>query len=97
MGNGAGYPWRYTPPVDYPNRDKPTETEQRLLRDYQNLRLDCAALEELLGSDTIELSEKDRAEIDKAVTLMKVGFKMIKRRLRAHGFEGRLKAPEPVA
>lgn len=94
MGGSTYWP-RYEPPRPTPKNPnppkEPTETDSRLLRDYQNLRLDCADLEELLGSDTVELSERDRKELDKAVVAMKIGFKLIKNRLRKRGWKGRLK------
>ena len=38
-------------------------------------------------------SERDLKELDKALVLLKVGCKLIKRRLRKAGFQGCLKLP----
>jgi hypothetical protein len=89
---GGSYPsWRWTPPTDDPVPDRsdenPTPTEDRLRRDYANLRLDCADLEELLGSLPSDLTAKDLKRLDKAVTVMKVGFKIVAKVLRKHGFD----------
>lgn len=62
-----------------------------LMADYVNLRRDCEALEEMIASGTLEDEEVKR--LDKAVTVMKVGFKMVKKVIRARGVAGRLKAP----
>ncbi len=85
MGNYYRQPW--TPPAKEPEREKPTKEEDRLYRDYSNLRLDCIALEEFLGSDPHGMSEKDLKRLDKAVTVMKVAFKLIARVLRRHGYD----------
>jgi len=88
---GSGFPSYWSPPAKdpVPDRDetKPTPTEDRLRRDYANLRLDCADLEELLGSTNTDLTGKDLKRLDKAVTVMKVAFKLIAKVLRRHGFD----------
>jgi hypothetical protein len=60
------------------NRD-PRELAQRL---YQGLRIHCCDLEELIESDSGAFSEKDLKRLDKAVTVMKVGFKIMKKVVR---------------
>jgi len=97
MGGGTRWWPAYEPakptPAEPNPPQSPTPTEQRLLTDYQNLRLDIAAFEEVLGSDA-GLSERDGKEFDKAVVLLKAGAKLIKRRLRKHGYRGRLKCDD---
>jgi hypothetical protein len=68
--------------------------DRELLAIYINLRRDCVALEELIAanSDTVDLKE-----LDKAVTVMKVSFKLIKKILRTHGVEGLKNWRLPVA
>lgn len=87
---GRGNPWRWDPPAKDPVPDRengPTPTEDRLRRDYANLRLDCADLEELLGASPSDLTAKDLKRLDKAVTVMKVAFKIVAKVLRGHGFD----------
>ena len=55
-----------------------------LLACYTDLRRDCIAIEEMLGRGE-GMSPEDLKRIDKAVTVMKVGFKMVKRVLRKNG------------
>lgn len=94
---GGSHYWPTYNPKPTPERPvppkEPSETEQRLLRDYQNLRLDITAVEEVLGVADSDLSEAERKRLDKAVVLMRVGAKLVKRTLRERGFLGRLKAP----
>lgn len=85
MGRYYRQPW--SPPKEEPERERPTKEEDRLYRDYANLRLDCTALEEFLGSNPDGMSEKDLKRLDKAVTVMKVAFKLIARVLRRHGYD----------
>jgi hypothetical protein len=92
---GGSYPYipRWEPKPTPAQPDPPQEpnpTQQHLLRDYQNIRLDIADLERLLGTIN-DLSEKDLKECDKAVVLMKAGAKLIKKRLRVAGVTGKLK------
>lgn len=61
-----------------------------LVATYSELRGDCIALEQLIerGAD---ITDDERNKLDKAVTVMKVGFKIVKRVLRARGVVGRTK------
>lgn len=84
--------WRPEPRREYPRprpekppADEPTPESDAVLHTYQNMRLDCIELEELIGNGE-GLSEKDLKRLDKAVTVIKVGFKLIKMVLRAHGY-----------
>jgi hypothetical protein len=45
---------------------------------YQHFRDACATLEETIECHDAELSEKDKKRLDKAITVMKVGFKIMK-------------------
>lgn len=61
-----------------------------LLAIYTELRSNGIALEELVGAHPVDdLDELKR--IDKAITVMKAGFKMVKKVLRKRGVDGRLK------
>ncbi len=48
---------------------------------YNELRGHCAALEELIEAG--DFTEKELKRLDKAVTVMKVGFKILKKVLKA--------------
>lgn len=67
---------------------EPTPDEQAMLRHYQNLRMDFDELEMFAATRR----GKTAKELDKAIVLMKVGAKLIKRRLRAFGYVDCLKA-----
>jgi hypothetical protein len=58
-----------------------------LLAYYQELRAAGESLEQYLGR--VELAEQK--DLDKAITVMKVGFKMVKRVLRKRGVKGHIK------
>lgn len=73
----------------YYTQSKPTTVQEA----YAHLRCSCSALEDLLA----EQKGKDLHRLDKAVTVMKVGFKMVKRVLRAQGATGNLKKPPEFA
>lgn len=77
-------PWRYVPKVD-PLPPKKKEETDILAMTYQNLRIDGIELEELIGGAK-HLSDRDRKRLDKAVTVMKVGMKLIKKVLKAYGY-----------
>lgn len=62
----------------------PSGEIRELLAAYVDLRRDCIAIEELMARTT-ELSPDDLKRLDKAVTVMKVGFKVVKKVLRANG------------
>lgn len=64
-------------------------TTRSLLASYVELRSECAGLEELIERG--DLTEQDVMRLDKAVTVMKVGFKIVKKVLRAQGIAGRMK------
>lgn len=78
-------------------REKPPNAGTRaLLSSYVELRRECIALEELVATGIFTEEESNR--LDRGVTLMKVGFKLVKKVLRSRGLEGRLKPDAaPVA
>lgn len=49
---------------------------------YESLRFHCSRLEELLEANGQSLNEKALKRSDKAVTVMKVGFKILKKAIR---------------
>lgn len=49
---------------------------------YDRLRADCESLERLLESNPCNLDEKALKRADKAVTVMKVGFKILKKAIK---------------
>lgn len=63
----------------------PYPDEKLLAHLYGNFRTDLDELEELIASGE-HFSEKDLKRLDKAVTLMKVGAKYIKKVLHRHGW-----------
>lgn len=67
-----------------------TAGQVSLLRNYQNMRRYIGNFETLLHVGN-GFSERDLKEIDKAIVLLKTGCKLIKRRLRKAGFQGKLK------
>lgn len=76
----------------------PSVTEDLLARAYADLRADCIAVEEIIGALNERpggFTDKDLKRLDKGVTVIKVGFKLIKMVLRTHGFRNRLK-PVPA-
>jgi hypothetical protein len=73
-----------------PERYVPTIVEDMLLSAYRTLRLDAHDLEELIGSNPDGLTEQDLKRLDKALVLMKAGFKVVKKVLRAHGYTERV-------
>lgn len=95
MGGYGG--WRPDPaprhepeviPKNNPLEDMPLPghappTDQLALHTYNNLRFTCHELEELIGEGWDDLTEKDRKRLDKAVTVMKVGFKIMKKVLKS--------------
>lgn len=89
-------------PAKHPDRYVPHEPppENNLLAHiYGELRHHGDELESLLGALDIDprgFTEEDRKRLDKAVVVMKVGFKIVKRVLRNHGFRGRLKTDAPA-
>ena len=84
-----------------PGGPKPSMEHRRLLDAYVNLRRYCIDLEELIeassepGNDS--LTAEDLKRLDKSVTVMKVGFKVVKKVLRSKGVEGLRTWREPVA
>lgn len=79
-------PWHETfvpkPGTIFP---EPTPETDHLARSYANFRIECAELEDMLGSAQ-GLTEKDLKRLDKAVTVMKVAFKIIAKVLRKKGY-----------
>ena len=66
----------------------PEDTGTRmLLAMYREMRCNISEIEGYLGR--VELEEQK--DLDKAVTVMKVGAKMMKRVLRKRGVKGRIK------
>ena len=53
---------------------------------YEEIRESCHAMEELIGQNS--LPEKTLKRLDKAVTVMKVGFKIIKKALKEQSRKG---------
>lgn len=92
----------YPNPVPVPNRaPTPGPEEPRrpwsaarvdvLAQTYSDLRQNCIDLEEIIASSQTgdsELSEEDLKRLDKAVTVMKVSFKLVKKVLGRHGRRG---------
>jgi hypothetical protein len=67
-----------------PNPEFPDEGEgvlDLMWASYASLRFECSELEALIEVTETRglLTEKDRMRLDKAVTVMKVGFKMLKK------------------
>lgn len=72
-------------PHKTPDHDHtPPQWQRGLLTAYIDLRRDCVAIEELISNPNSSLSEDDLKRLDKAVTVMKVSFKMVKKVLRSH-------------
>jgi hypothetical protein len=73
-------------PVAWPTPpDGPTDPVSSLRRRYLELRASCHELEAALGSvlpGTGGLTAKDIKRLDKAVTVMKCGFKLAKKALK---------------
>lgn len=92
---GYGRPW-FPTPVHRPQEDDPPTPTDQIARSYANLRFECADLEAIIGAGGI--SDKDLKRLDKAVTVMKVTFKIIARVLRSHGYEtGRKRLEQELA
>jgi hypothetical protein len=97
MGGGGGWYPSYPPypcepePVRGPPRDKKgrfipkSQIDGLAIDQYNNLRFTCHELEELISvvEDHPDWSEKDLKRLDKAVTVMKVGFKIMKKVLKS--------------
>lgn len=77
-------------PFDRTRVGAPATTQESIMAStYMNLRAECIGLEEQLAAlqnDSDEFSGHDLSELDKAVTVMKVGFKLMKRVLKKHGY-----------
>lgn len=54
---------------------------------YRDMRQACIDMEALIEAQA-GLSEQDLKRLDKAVTVMKVSFKLVKQVLRRHGLRG---------
>ena len=76
-------------PVHKPRDDKgrwvPEQKDELAVSQYNSLRFTCHELEELISSVEGEdgWTEKDLKRLDKAVTVMKVGFKILKKVLKS--------------
>ena len=82
---GGSYPYRWLEP-DEPEKPKnPSPQEDALLRSYGGIRLDVVEIEELLSSPSDDWSDEDLKRLDKAVTVIKAGAKIVKKVLKAHG------------
>ena len=70
----------------------PTHQETKLIKFYKNLRTATIGIEQMIedlesaGCETF--SNQDLHRLDKAVVVCKVGFKMVKKILKSHGFKG---------
>ena len=62
----------------YPGRPWPIRRKPYGIA-YERLRAECETLECLIEADDAALSVKDRKRLDKAVTAMKIGFKILKK------------------
>lgn len=93
----VGEPWRPKPgskerpqteifPDDGPTKFPPIKDEL-LLRSYCDLRFTTHEIEEIIAVSYNDpnFSEQDIKRLDKAVVVMKVGFKMLKKALRKRG------------
>ncbi len=69
MTGGSPAPWNY--PSPWRGRQEP------MIPVYNEMRSQCSALEELIEAG--DFTEKELKRLDKAVTVMKVGFKMLKK------------------
>ena len=74
----------------------PSADQRCLLAAYVDLRRDCIAIEELIEHSS-DFTSDDLKRLDKAVTVMKVGFKMVKKVLRAQAIDGLKRWREPTA
>lgn len=95
MGGGSrwypDWPVRQPVPEKLPRDDKGRfvpkagSTDELALHQYNDLRFTCHELEELIASVEGDpgWSEKDLKRLDKAVTVMKVGFKILKKVLKS--------------
>lgn len=74
----------------FPNKGPtkfPPVKDQLLLENYKNLRFETHEIEEIIAAAEIDpdFSEQDIKRLDKAVTVMKAGFKMLKKAIRKRG------------
>lgn len=76
--SGTGWPY----PI--PGDDDP---EKALRLHYEHLRAVCVEMERILGADH-DLPPKMVKRLDKAVTVMKVGFKIAKKAMKARKATG---------
>ena len=67
-----------------PNAPSPTDDEMMLFDNFCSMRLDIIALEQLIEAG--EWTEQDVKRLDKVVTVIKVGMKLMKKVLRSHGY-----------
>lgn len=83
MSGSPYYP--YIPPIKPKPDDKPKPDELKLVNAYRWLRLDLDAIEQLLDKPE-SLTEQDIKRLDKSITVIKVGFKNIKKVLKSRCF-----------
>lgn len=78
---------------------RPPPADHRVLQaTYIDFRRDCCALEELIAraptDGTEALTPEDLKRLGKAVTVMKVAFKIVKKVLRVHDLDTKHREPE---
>lgn len=80
---------------------RPESSVDVLAQTYCDLRRNCIDLEEIIAGCQVEedgLSEEDLKRLDKAATVMKVSFKLVKKVLGRHGRHGlKKKCQDPVS
>lgn len=84
-GNTRDYPNEYDIPKEVP---RPPPQPQQI---YKELRQQCADLERWLESNQGCISEKEFKRLDKAVVVMKAGFKIMKKAIHNHKTNAKLK------
>jgi hypothetical protein len=68
-------------------QNKSSDTRELAERLYRGLRVHCCDLEELIDRDPAAFTEKELKRLDKAVTVMKVGFKIMKKVVRTESVQ----------
>ena len=72
-----GYPFSERLPYPYSEFEKA----------YVRLRQDCIDIEELIEEHGDVLTEKELKRLDKGVVVMKVGFKLVKKAIKARSLK----------
>ena len=70
--------------------DWPSHNPQTIEQAYDALRFHCNRLEEILDASGHNMTHKALKRSDKAVTVMKVGFKILKKAIKAESTITRL-------